>query len=100
MFDRRSYPYLQSFMGCSFFEAPEISVALDNVVSSFISSAHSSNILGTRADIQRFLRDHGNDLETAFEEHVDSRIDIGGFGFTASEWLIEIESRLAAAENT
>ena len=98
MFDRRSYPYLQSFMASHFFQTPDISAAIEDVVPKFVGTTHLSNVLGTRADILRFLRDHGNDLDTAFEEYVDSRIDISGFGRTSAEWLTELEARLAAAE--
>ena len=95
MFDRRNYPYLDSFLQTSFFDSDEISLELEDVVHDYASTQHPSSVLGTRADIQRFLHEHGNDPDTAFEEVLHPRVDPHGYGCTTSEWLLEIERRLA-----
>lgn len=100
MFDRRNYPYLDSFLVSNFFQTPDISSDLDYVVPNFASTAHPSSVLGTRADIQRFLYEHHNDPDTAFEEVFDPRIDPHAYGCTTAEWLQAIERRLGEYPGT
>lgn len=95
MFDRNNYPYFASFLSCSFFQDERISNELVDVVHEYASTAHPSSVLGTRADIQRFLYEHGNDPDTAFEKVFDPLIDPHGYGCTTKEWLQEIDRRLA-----
>lgn len=95
MFDRSRYPYLNSFLQTSFFEDGATSKELPDVVDAFAASAHPASVIGTRADIQRFLYKHGNDPDGAFEEVFDPLIDPHGYGCTTREWLLDIERRLS-----
>ncbi len=53
-------------------------------------------MLGTRADIQRFLHEHGNEPDIAFGRLFRPKVDIAAYDLTTTEWLRQIDDLLAS----
>lgn len=93
-----SYPYLAHLLGAYFHQDCYDDGETDaEIIADFIASTWPYQRLGTRADIERLLHQHADDLLTAINALFQPDIEMPGTATETADWLRGIAARLAGA---
>jgi putative acetyltransferase len=91
------YPYLAQLFD-AFFHQNEFREGKtdDDILRAFSDSSHPHDVLGTRADSLRFLREHGNDenFVASLYRYFQLELSTGATDADARAWLASVESLL------
>jgi hypothetical protein len=87
-----SYPYLDNLVGGWFHQDFDIEGGtLEEIIQSYKKSSPADDVLGTKADIQRFIRQAGADhLTEKFVEIFQPDVDPTAWGMSTRDWLLRI----------
>ena len=91
-----SYSTLGQFLGGWFHQDFDLDgETITDVVSAYCKTASEADIQSLRADIRRFLRDHGDEPGPAFDEIFDPDIDPTALASSVRDFLETIDASLA-----
>jgi len=93
---QESYPYLAQLLGAYFHQdCYDDGDDDDAILNQFITTNHDYDILGTRADIARFLEDHRHDARAAMEQLFHSSVSFGDSDEEVRLHLMQFANTLA-----
>lgn len=90
------YPYLFNLLGGWFHQDFDIQGdTIEKTIASFRESTPAEDLMGTRADIHRFLRlFDGPELDRKFREIFQSGVSPAGWEMDTKQWLLYIDQLL------
>ncbi len=95
MTNHLAYPYLAQFLGGYFHQDCYDDGALDlEIIDDFIASSWPYQRLGVRADIGKFLHEHGNDALRSLTALFAPDVLIGETDAEVRAWLAAVAFRL------
>jgi CdiI immunity protein len=95
---KQPYDHLASFLASWFHQDFDIAGnSVEEIVGAFKKTASTKQISEIRADIDRFLADHGDAAEAAFERNFDLDVEPTGFAPSAVLFLRAIDTSLGSA---
>jgi hypothetical protein len=90
-----TYPYLAQLLGAYFHQDCYDDGADDAaILADFVATNHDYDVLGTRADIERFIHRHGDNALKALEEMFQPSVSLGDSDDEVRERLSAFSSAL------
>ena len=89
------YPYLEQLLGAYFHQDAFDEVeSEEDIIRDFKASSWSYQQLGVRADIQRLLHEHSDDLLETVQRLFNPQVIIGTSNDEARAWLTRVDQAL------
>lgn len=89
------YPYLEQLLGAYFHQdAFDEAASEEEIIRDFKASSWTYQQLGVRADIQRLLHEHSDDLLDAVQRLFNPQVIIGHSNDEARAWLTKLDQAL------
>lgn len=89
------YPFLRQLIGSWFHQDFDIDgETLEDILSGYKSVTEEEQILGVKAEIEKFIEESGDKIDDRFIELFRPDVDPAGWGMTTKEWLTQIHDIL------